>query len=508
MSIGPTLLCVLDGFGLNPNPLGNAVAQARKPNFDRIWNSCPHNTLCTHGLRVGLPEGQMGNSEVGHLNIGAGRVVEQWLVRIARAFDKGEVAESTAYRNFLASIKTGGALHLVGLFSDGGVHSDCEHLYRLLAQLKQNFAAQIYLHIITDGRDTSPERARDQVCELREKLKEFPNARIASIVGRFYAMDRDKRWERTKLAFDVLCGIGTRGSSIETVIADSYAKKIFDEFIDPVVLDNPGIKPADGVLFWNFRADRMRQIVRAVSAKDFSDFDRGSYLPPAAVLGFTEYDETFGLPYLFAPMVINNYLGQVVAAQGLKQLRVAETEKYPHVTYFFNGGNEVASIGEDRVMLPSPRDVKTYDLKPEMSAEGVCNAVLEGISGGKYALIVVNFANCDMVGHTGVLSAAIRAVETVDVCLGKILSALEKVNGRAVIIADHGNAEQMINYEDGSPHTSHTMYPVPVVVVGTTSVKTLASDGALCDVAPTILDLMRISQPAEMTGKSLLVKLS
>jgi 2,3-bisphosphoglycerate-independent phosphoglycerate mutase len=501
----PTVLCILDGFGLNPREDANAVALGRTPTFDRIWEFCPHSTLTTFGKRVGLPEGQMGNSEVGHLNIGAGRVIEQWLVRIERELKQGQAFETQAYKNFLVQGKTAPCLHLIGLFSDGGVHSLDEHLTVLLTKLRADFQGQIALHLITDGRDTSPTQAADKIEALEKSLGSFGNVVIASVSGRFFAMDRDKRWERIEKAYRVIAEAqGSAAGSASEYVRSCYEKGLTDEFIEPQVISPSPVGPNDLLLFWNFRADRMREIVTTFCSDSFASFPRNhGALAKEQILCFTEYDETYGLPVLFRPILINNYLGVVVSAAGKTQLRIAETEKYPHVTYFLNGGEEVASAGEERSMVPSPRDVKTYDLKPEMSAAGVCELVIAGIESGKYDLIVVNFANCDMVGHTGVLSAAIKAVETVDACLGRILDTLDAKKGNAVIIADHGNAEQMIDYETGEPHTSHTMYPVPVVLYNVPEALELKSDMALCDVAPTLLKMMGIPQPTEMTGTAL-----
>jgi 2,3-bisphosphoglycerate-independent phosphoglycerate mutase len=503
-----TLLCILDGLGLNPNPLGNAVAQASTPCLDRLLQEQPSATLITCGERVGLPDGQMGNSEVGHLNIGAGRVVEQWLLRINRALAGAYLRENAAYQTFRQNTQNAPALHVVGLFSDGGVHSHSEHLTLLLRRLTEDFAGTIYLHLITDGRDTSPQRAGAQVAELVAELAALPGSErccIATISGRFYTMDRDKRWERTKRGYDAIVhGQGTAAADPVAYIQASYASGTTDEFIEPAVFAYEGVGPNDGIVLWNFRADRMRQIVRTLCVADFDGWDRGEPpFTPERTLTFTEYDATFGLPYLFSELEIINHLGETVARQGLKQLRVAESEKYPHVTYFFNGGVETPYAGEERRLVPSPRDVRTYDEKPEMSAPGIADVVVEAIGSREFDLIVVNFANCDMVGHTGVLEAAIKAVETVDGCLQRILDALRAVDGQAVIIADHGNAEQMIHYEDGTPHTAHTLFPVPIILFGTESGTGVAEGGALCDVAPTVLELMHLPQPPEMSGKSL-----
>ncbi|MEZ4754242.1 MAG: 2,3-bisphosphoglycerate-independent phosphoglycerate mutase [Bdellovibrionota bacterium] len=500
----PLVLCILDGFGLNPNPDHNAVKLGQTPNFDKLFSECPSNTLVTYGERVGLPEGQMGNSEVGHMNIGAGRVVEQWLMRIGRELRDGSFQETESFKNFIDKLSTSSSLHLVGLYSDGGVHSHCEHLELLLPVLARKFPSSIYLHIITDGRDTAPEDALRQVSKLEERIKETPNVKIASISGRFYAMDRDTRWDRTEAAYKAIVnGDGQKISSATECLEQSYRNKITDEFVIPAVIDNPGIDENSAVLFWNFREDRMRQIVNAVTQVPFEHFTRIKTLPKN-VLCFTEYQHEFSLPVLFNPLEINLHLGEVVSASGLTQLRVAETEKYPHVTYFTNLGIEKPYLGEERKLVPSPRDVPTYDHKPEMSAEGVCKIVLDSLSKQLHDLIIVNFANCDMLGHTGILEAAIVAVEKVDSCLGRIVAAVEEANGEMLIIADHGNAEQMLDYETGNPHTAHTTHPVPVILFSKTRNVELRSGGALCDVAPTVLELLGLPKPKEMTGQSLL----
>lgn len=501
----PTLLCILDGFGLNPSSTGNAVALAKKPTLDRLMAEYPHETLTTFGEAVGLPEGQMGNSEVGHLNIGAGRVVEQWLLRISRALQGRFLDTSDAYQNFLSSTRSSTTIHVVGLCSSGGVHSHLEHLKLLLLRLVRDCPNKsIALNLITDGRDVSPTAFKNDLEELLHFISDKPQISVRSISGRFFAMDRDKRWERVESAYNAIA-LG-RGNSITDpleYVLHSYETGTTDEFIEPGVATATPLAEDDALLFFNFREDRMREIVTALCAPSFEAFTREAPVPSSErVLCFTQYDSTLGLPFLFAQLEIKNHLGEVVAQHGLLQLRVAETEKYPHVTYFLNGGIERAYKGEERQLVPSPRDVKTYDEKPEMSAAGVTDLVLQGIQSGNFDLIVVNFANCDMVGHTGVLPAGVRAVETVDACLQKILSALQKAGGQALIIADHGNAEQMIN-PDGTPHTAHTTYPVPVILVGDSHGVHLRSGGALCDVAPTILKLMGIQQPEEMTGSPL-----
>ncbi len=501
-----TLLCVLDGLGLNPDTYGNAVKAAKTPTLDELFKTSPNSTLTTHGELVGLPAGQMGNSEVGHLNIGAGRVIEQWLVLIARRLNQNYLNSNNHYQRFANGLLTARDIHLVGLFSDGGVHSNKDHLIQLIEILKEEFKGKIYLHLITDGRDVSPTRSLDQIRDLEDKLRNQNQVQIATVCGRYHSMDRDQRWDRTEKAYRCyVCGEGQEAKRASDFIQTSYSQDIFDEFIEPAIINNaPSIAADSAVLFWNFRADRMRQLVSALCLEDFAGFARENSLPQKErVLCFTEYEKDFGLNFLFEQQNVTHSLGEVVADAGLKQIRIAETEKYPHVTYFFNGLTDEINKEEYRSLQPSPRDVKTYDLKPEMSALEVKESVLNAISSETYDLIVVNFANCDMVGHTGVLEAAIKAVEYVDSCLGEILVELKAKNGQAVIIADHGNAEQMIK-ADGSPHTAHTTFPVPVILFNTNrNIKQLA-DACLGDVAPTVLELMGLKQPEVMTGRSLL----
>lgn len=494
----PKVLCILDGVGLNPRHEANAVYLAKTPTLDKLFKEAPHTTLITYGERVGLPEGQMGNSEVGHCNIGAGRVIEQSLVRINRELRTKSFMEIPSWKNFISGAKT---IHLIGLFSEGGVHSSVEHLYLLLDALAAVKNISIKLHLLTDGRDTAPQSA----LSLLDSLSPFPHVQLCTVSGRYYAMDRDKRWERVEKAYRAIVeGIGEKASSVSDAISKSYEKNITDEFILPTVIgDYEGIADDDSVLFWNFRDDRMREISRAFSFKEFNEFTRKRII--SKVLCFTDYDPAVGLPVLFTPIEIKKTFGELVSHAQLRQARVAETEKYPHVTFFFNGGEETSFPFEERFLVPSPRDVPTYDHKPEMSAYGVKEVVVDLINNSKTDIIIVNFANGDMVGHTGVLSAAIKAVETVDECLGEILDALKIKHGEALIIADHGNAEQMIDYETGGPHTSHTMYPVPCIYVGERDI-ILNDGGALCDVAPTLLELCNLTQPKEMTGKSLIKK--
>jgi 2,3-bisphosphoglycerate-independent phosphoglycerate mutase len=506
MAIRPTFLCILDGLGLNPRKEGNAVLAASTPCLDDLLENCPSSTLTTFGEAVGLPEGQMGNSEVGHLNIGAGRVVEQWLVRIKNGFKNGSAFTSSVYQRFLQSVKGSRAVHLFGLCSDGGVHSHIEHLQLLLPQLRKDVKGEILLHLITDGRDTAPTSGKSYVEAVKQVADSIAGCRIASICGRFYAMDRDKRWERTERAFQAYVnGTGNEVVSFLDYLKESYDSGVTDEFIEPGIQAYAGIQPGDGAVFWNFRADRMRQLVATLCTDDFSHFRR-DVVPfnSAHTLLFTEYDQSFQLPCLFETVAITNYLGAVIARHKVKQLRAAETEKYPHVTYFLNGGEEAELAGEERVLVPSPRDVKTYDLKPEMSALDLTAAVLARLEEGDISFLALNFANADMVGHTGDFEAAKRAVETVDGCLARVLNKAESLGAAVVVIADHGNAEQMICYDTGAPHTAHTTYPVPIVIFNAPEVKGIRPDGALCDVAPTVLELMGIARPVEMTGRSLI----
>jgi len=518
----PFLLAILDGLALNPNPKGNALFSARTPTIHRLLATCPHTTLCTFGPRVGLPEGQMGNSEVGHLNIGGGRIVQQELTKINAAIENKELGELPTIKSLNATMcaDPNRALHLVGLVSRGGVHSSLDHLLALIRTAIDGGARRIYVHAITDGRDRPPTASIEEVGALEEKLSEWRSEfgselqlRIVSIIGRYFAMDRDKRWERTELAYDLFTQ-GT-GEPFTDPIAALQARHTFgetDEFIKPLMLSSQGGRPwtvqdGDALLFFNFRADRMRQIVRTFFADDFKDFLRKSRPKLSAILTLTEYEEDFPVQVLFAPLSVKNHLGEVISHAGLKQLRIAETEKYAHVTYFFNGGVEEALPGETRVLVPSPRDVATYDLKPEMSAKGVCEQLMQKIREGNEQVFIVNFANCDMVGHTGNFEAAVKAVETVDNYLGDVLHLIEERGGCAIVTADHGNADQMIDYQTGEPHTFHTTYPVFLILVGKDFENaSLRENGALCDIAPTICEILGIRTPPEMTGVSLLEK--
>jgi 2,3-bisphosphoglycerate-independent phosphoglycerate mutase len=448
----------------------------------------------------------MGNSEVGHLNIGAGRVVEQWLLRIDRALRGNFLEHSKIFNDFKSTLKDAPHIHICGLLSAGGVHSHEEHLQLLIKKLSSLYAGKIVLHVFTDGRDCPPQSGADSLLKLTQFISDFPRCTIGSVSGRFFAMDRDKRWDRTEKAYRAI--VDAQAPQISDPIAalrNHYVSGKSDEFFEPVICAHPGVKEKDAFLFFNFREDRMRQLTAALADPQFSEFARPTLRPSIArMLAFTQFDQTVPMPALFEQLDMKNHLGEYLSGLGLTQLRVAETEKYPHVTYFLNAGIEAAYPLEERQLVPSPRDVKTYDLKPEMSAEAVTNLVVRAIETASHHVITVNLANCDMVGHTGVFEAAVKAVETVDKCLGRMLTALEKKGGQALIIADHGNAEQMIDYITGAPHTAHTTYPVPCILVTPNSKLALGDGGALCDVAPTILELLALKQPVEMTGESLL----
>lgn len=498
----PVMLVILDGWGWREDPADNAVLQAKTPTFDALWTNGPHAFLRTSGKSVGLPNGQMGNSEVGHLNIGAGRVVMQDLPRISDAIANGEIERAPGLVAFIDKLKaSGGTCHLMGLVSPGGVHSLQDHACAL-AKILAKAGVKTVLHAFTDGRDTPPKSAVDDIVRLRAELP--PNVPIATVSGRYYAMDRDNRWERVSKAYGVIADAdGPRFADANAVIADGYAAGVNDEFIVPAVIgDYQGMRDGDGVLCFNFRADRVREILAALLDPAFAGFPRKQVKQIAAAAGMTQYSTALDalMGTIFPPQSLVNGLGQVVADAGLHQLRMAETEKYPHVTYFLNGGEEVPYPGEDRIMVPSPK-VATYDLQPEMSAPELGDKAVAAIESGKYDLIVLNFANPDMVGHTGSLPAAIKAVETVDTQLGHIVAAIRKAGGALLVTADHGNCEMMRDPETGGPHTAHTTNPVPVLLVGDNGP---LADGQLSDLAPTLLKLMELPQPAEMTGKSLI----
>jgi 2,3-bisphosphoglycerate-independent phosphoglycerate mutase len=499
----PVMLMVLDGWGWREDPADNAVRQARTPSFDRLWAGCPHALLHTSGEDVGLPPGQMGNSEVGHLNIGAGRLVMQDLPRINAAIASGEIARAPALRRLIERLRqTGGTCHLLGLVSPGGVHSHQEHA-ATLARILTAAGVPTLVHAVTDGRDTPPRSAGEDIARLIAALPS--SVRVATVSGRYYAMDRDKRWERVAKAYAAIAQAqAPRFPDASAVIADAYAHDVGDEFVVPAVVgDYRGMRDGDGVLCFNFRADRVREILAALLDPAFSGFARTHNIRFAAATGMTQYSEELDalLETIFPPQTLTNVLGQVVADAGRAQLRMAETEKYAHVTYFLNGGEERRYRGEDRILVPSPK-VATYDLQPEMSAPELTDKAVAAIASGKYDLIVLNYANPDMVGHTGSLAAAIKAVETADTGLGRIAEAIERAGGALLVTADHGNCELMRDPATGGPHTSHTTNPVPVLLLG--GGDAALADGRLADVAPTLLALMDLPQPAEMTGVSLI----
>jgi len=500
----PVMLVVLDGWGWREDAANNAVLEARTPSFNRLWSSCPHGFLHTSGKDVGLPPGQMGNSEVGHLNIGAGRVVMQDLPRIDDAIASGEIARMPAVIDLIATLKqSGGTCHLLGLVSPGGVHSHQNHAVAL-AKILTDAKIPVVVHVLTDGRDTPPQAAAGHLKTFTAALP--PSVKVVTVIGRYYAMDRDKRWERVSKAYDaIVAGEGAHFADPQAAIADAYANKVHDEFILPAVIgDYSGMKDGDGVLCFNFRADRVREILGAMLDPAFSGFTRKRTVKVAAAVGMAQYSEELDrlMATIFPPQSFPNILGEVVANAHRTQLRMAETEKYPHVTYFLNGGREEPFDGENRIMVPSPK-VATYDLQPEMSAPELTDKAVEAIKSGKYDLIVLNFANADMVGHTGSIPAAIKAVETVDTGLGKIANAIESMGGALLVTADHGNAEMMVDPATGGPHTAHTLNPVPLILMGAGN-RVVVKEGRLADIAPTLLELMGLPKPAEMTGTSLM----
>ena len=501
---------ILDGFGVNNNEDANAVAVANTPNIDKLMKKYPTTVGYTSGLDVGLPEGQMGNSEVGHTNIGAGRIVYQELTRITKSIEDGDFFSIPEFIEAIENCKKHNSkLHILGLVSDGGVHSHIRHLYGLLEMAKRRDFENVYVHCFLDGRDTPPASADGYVAELEDKMREKGIGKIASISGRFFSMDRDKRWERVQKCYNALVnGEGVKSGSAISAIENSYQKEVFDEFIEPTVIANNDtplatIENNDSVIFFNFRPDRAREITRSLVDKDFDGFETKPL--DLYFVCFTNYDETMpNVKVAFKKEAIVNTFGEVVSKNGLTQLRIAETEKYAHVTFFFNGGEEKQYVGEDRILVPSPK-VETYDMKPEMSAYEVTDKVLEAIEADKYDTIILNFANPDMVGHTGSLKAAVAAIEAVDTCVGKIAEAMLQKEGTILMTADHGNAEQMIDYKTGDPHTAHTTNPVPLVLISNNK-ELKIKEGKLADLAPTLLELMGIEKPSEMTGESLLVK--
>ena len=501
----PLTLIIMDGFGINPDSYGNAIKAAKTPNLTRLFGENPTTKIGASGMDVGLPDGQMGNSEVGHTNMGAGRIVYQELTRITKAFADGDAAQNEALVSAMdAAKKPGASLHLIGLLSDGGVHSHIEHLFGLLDMAKTSGVQNVYVHAFMDGRDVPPTSGRDFVAELQDKLTALGVGRIATVAGRYYAMDRDNRWERVEKAYAAMVyGEGAQNADPVAAVEASYAADVTDEFIVPVVCAGTDgtIKENDAVVFFNFRPDRAREITRTLVDPDFAGFDRKNGFFPLTYVCMTQYDATMpNVQVAFKPQVLTNTLGEYLSKNGLTQLRIAETEKYAHVTFFFNGGVEKEYPGEDRALIHSPK-VATYDLQPEMSAYQVCDEVVSRIKSGKYDVIILNYANCDMVGHTGVFEAAVKAVEAVDECVGRTVEATLAMGGTAFITADHGNADKMLE-PDGSPFTAHTTNLVPFCVVGTPC--KLRTGGCLADIAPTMLQVLGLPQPAEMTGKSLM----
>ncbi len=506
----PMMLMILDGFGINDNEKANAVKLANTPNIDKLMKTWPTTEIYTSGLKVGLPDGQMGNSEVGHTNIGAGRIVYQDLTRITKSIEDGDFFSIKEITGAIENCKKNHSkLHIMGLLSDGGVHSHIRHLVALLEVAKRKDFDDVYVHCFLDGRDTPPATGESYISQLEEKMKEKEVGKIASISGRFYSMDRDKRWERVEKAYDALVkGEGEKATSAISAIESSYQQEVFDEFVLPTVICNSNNDPVatiqdkDSVIFFNYRPDRAREITRSLVDPEFDGFATKPL--DLYYVCFTQYDETIpNVQIAFKPESLKNTFGEYVSNQGLSQLRIAETEKYAHVTFFFNGGEEKQYPGEDRILVPSPK-VQTYDMQPEMSAVEVTDKVVEAIESDKYDCIILNYANPDMVGHTGNLEAAIKAIETIDECVERVVLAIEEKNGIILMTADHGNAEQMIDYKTGEPHTAHTTNVVPLVLIGVEGVQ--LKTGKLADLAPTMLDLMGLQKPEEMTGESIIEK--
>ena len=506
MATGPVALVILDGWGISDSCENNAACQAETPILDTLRKTCSVSRLSASGRDVGLPDGQMGNSEVGHMNIGAGRIIYQDLTRISLAIEDGSFYENPALKRVCERLTTSdGKLHLLGLLSDGGVHSHNTHLYALVRMAKKMGVKDVCIHAFLDGRDTPPQSAADYLQQLEDELKKIGLGRIVTITGRYWAMDRDNRWERVEKSYRALTeAAGQQADSSAEAIASAYAADQTDEFVEPWVVSLAGtIDDGDGVVFFNFRSDRAREMTRALTQKNFNGFTRNKKPQLVDFVCLTEYDESFDLPIAFASEIYPDILAEVVSKAGLHQLRIAETEKYAHVTFFFNGGVEKSWPGEDRVLIPSPQDVATYDQKPSMSAVEVTDEVVKRVESGVYQLIILNFANCDMVGHTGILSAAVKAVEAVDGCLGRVVTAVTQAGGKLLITADHGNCEQMVDAE-GRPHTAHTTNLVQCIYVDPGSKDHPLCDGILADLAPTVLELLELEKPAAMTGKSLL----
>ena len=504
----PAVLIIMDGYGIAPKSEGNAVTKADKPNLDKIFSENPYTTIGASGMAVGLPDGQMGNSEVGHTNMGAGRIVYQDLTRITKSIQDGDFYENEVLLDAMENVKkNNSALHIMGLLSDGGVHSFNGHLYALLELAKKQNVEKVFMHAFMDGRDVPPASGKDFIAACLDKMKEIGVGKIATVEGRYYAMDRDTNWDRVEKAYSAMVyGEGNHSCCAVKAMEDSYADGVTDEFVVPVIIDGAEpVKAGDSIVFINFRPDRAREITRTFVDPDFKGFERRNGMFPVKFVCMTEYDATMpNVEIAFKSQELNNTFGEYLASLGKTQLRIAETEKYAHVTFFFNGGIEEPYEGEDRVLVASPK-VATYDLQPEMSAPEVCEKVVDRIKSGKYDAVILNFANCDMVGHTGVFDAAVKAVETVDTCVGKVVEAVKEMGGITVITADHGNADKMINEEDGSPFTAHTTNLVPLCVVGY-DCKLKQQGGKLSDIVPTMLEMMNIPQPKEMTGVSLIVK--
>lgn len=503
----PLALIIMDGFGLRKETEGNAIAAAKHPNLDRLWATCPHTQIGASGMDVGLPDGQMGNSEVGHTNMGAGRIVYQELTRITKSIEDGEYLSNPVLLHAMENAKKpGAALHLMGLLSDGGVHSHIHHLFGLIEMAKKMGVEKVYIHCFMDGRDVPPTSGAEYIEELQKELEKTGVGKIATVSGRYYAMDRDNRWERVVKAYDAMVnGEGVKAPNPAAMMRQSYADGVTDEFIVPaVVTEGAEVKSGDSVIFFNFRPDRARELTRTLVDPDFAGFERKKGFFPLTYICMTQYDATMpNVEVAYAPQSLANTFGEYISKNGLTQLRIAETEKYAHVTFFFNGGVEAPYPGEDRALIPSPK-VATYDLQPEMSAYLVTDEVVKRIRSGKYDVIILNYANCDMVGHTGVFEAAVKAVEAVDTCLGRTLAAIEEMGGRAFVTADHGNADMMTD-EEGNPFTAHTTNPVPFIAVGfPEGTKLLPHGGRLADIAPTMLQALGLPQPAEMTGRSML----
>ena len=500
----PTALIILDGYGIAKDVKQSAIDAAKTPVMDKLMATCPNNIIHASGMDVGLPDGQMGNSEVGHTNIGAGRIVYQELTRITKSIQDGDFFENEAFKKAVNNVKeNGSALHIYGLLSDGGVHSHITHLFAILEMAKREGLEEVYVHCFLDGRDVGPTTGADYIAQLQAKLDELGCGKIATVMGRYYAMDRDNRWERVVKAYDAIVkGEGEHAADAEKAVRESYTKDVTDEFVVPTVIDGAKkLSANDSVIFFNFRPDRAREITRTLVDEAFDGFEREFF--PLYYVCMTQYDKSMpNVDVAFKPTALTNTFGEYISANGLTQLRIAETEKYAHVTFFFNGGVEKESEGEDRALIPSPK-VATYDLKPEMSAYEVADEAVKRIESGKYDVIVLNFANCDMVGHTGIFDCAKAAVEAVDECLGKVLAAIEKMGGCALVTADHGNADEMFD-DNGDVVTAHSTNPVPMVMVGYNG--TLKAEGRLADIAPTLLDMMGLAKPAEMTGESMLVK--